>query len=187
MTSSFLRQHFNPRAPYGARLGAHQDRRQAQLISIHAPRMGRDDLYVALIIAGRNFNPRAPYGARHTQAVPDTLASPFQSTRPVWGATPATLRCTATLGISIHAPRMGRDDVFILLSILLRLISIHAPRMGRDQWVSFQAFLSADISIHAPRMGRDYVDEAAQSTGNKFQSTRPVWGATIDAIREFIL
>ena len=34
------------------------------------------------------------------------------------------------------------------------------------------------ISIHAPRVGRDKVDLAPLGYSPKFQSTRPVWGAT---------
>ena len=34
------------------------------------------------------------------------------------------------------------------------------------------------ISIHAPRVGRDGYGELREYTGELFQSTRPVWGAT---------
>ena len=33
----------------------------------------------------------------------------FQSTRPVWGATVCALKKIFAAGISIHAPRVGRD------------------------------------------------------------------------------
>ena len=123
----------------------------------------------------------------------------FQSTRPVWGATLFSSRleyrrinfnprapCGARLiegfevlvlgGISIHAPRVGRDakvQVVILsemlfqstrpvwgatschdsILILLR-ISIHAPRVGRDR-EQMEGVIETKISIHAPRVGRD--------------------------------
>ena len=35
------------------------------------------------------------------------------------------------------------------------------------------------ISIHAPRVGRDKEGRAARIGAERFQSTRPVWGATI--------
>ena len=80
---------------------------------------------------------------------------PFQSTRPVWGA---THDCFADSGRAI--------------------ISIHAPRMGRDKRTR-QAFSDKlDISIHAPRMGRDVNNDLRVGTSPLFQSTRPVWGAT---------
>ena len=35
------------------------------------------------------------------------------------------------------------------------------------------------ISIHAPRVGSDLLDAAADIKDRTFQSTLPVWGATI--------
>jgi len=56
------------------------------MVSIHAPRMGRD---MTLRHAGR-------------QRV-------FQFTRPAWGATVSVSRVPDGARVSIHAPRMGRD------------------------------------------------------------------------------
>ena len=59
-----------------------------RLISIHAPRVGRDD------VGGRQI----------------LHVFQFQSTRPVWGATFTTLpQRESKKEISIHAPRVGRD------------------------------------------------------------------------------
>ena len=79
-------QHFNPRAPCGARLGLEVGQlalRQisihaphagrdfgnevmlpAGFISIHAPHAGRDGCITSRIAVQKNFNPRAPCGAR---------------------------------------------------------------------------------------------------------------------------
>ena len=78
----------------------------------------------------------------------------FQSTRPVWGATGLRRAPNDQRGVSIHAPRVGRDLIL--------------PRMASN-WM---------VSIHAPRVGRD--DEATMDKFmlEMFQSTRPVWGAT---------
>ena len=108
------RRYFNPRAPCGARR-RHQIRLRAEvLISIHAPRVGRDAIHRKLSIrfqisihaprAGcdtpacrqrpkrMNFNPRTPCGVRReVQELMDAGAL-FQSTRPVWGATKYMLR-----------------------------------------------------------------------------------------------
>ena len=82
----------------------------------------------------------------------------FQSTRPVWGATIVGVQHIHRNIISIHAPRMGRDPVVVVLAPSAVAISIHAPRMGRD--CSHRAcYRRAGISIHAPRMGRDGVRE----------------------------
>ena len=62
-------------------------------------------------------------------------------------------------------------------------ISIHAPRAGRDIWCSLMRELQ-DISIHAPRAGRDVNALKKLSERYKFQSTRPVRGATQEAERK---
>ena len=56
-------------------------------------------------------------------------------------------------------------------------VSIHAPRVGRDSRPSPQR-QSYRVSIHAPRVGRDRVIFFTHLSWKKFQSTRPVWGAT---------
>ena len=168
-------------------------------ISIHAPRVGRDD-----VVRAR---------ARDLER--------FQSTRPVWGATERGKDWRQAIDISIHAPRVGRDVSF-MFGQLLQVISIHAPRVGRDSSWSvryvrrneFQstrpvwgatgrgqemsqrkAFQSTrpvwgatghsqlqaegvNISIHAPRVGRDMFGQIRPIVVDEFQSTRPVWGAT---------
>ena len=79
-------------------------------ISIHAPHAGRDcRTSHEFPQAEPYFNPRAPCGARRILNSMFDHPQGFQSTRPVRGAT----RCFAALadvhGISIHAPRAGRD------------------------------------------------------------------------------
>ena len=169
-------------------------------ISIHAPRAGRDETARR---AGRNmkyFNPRAPCGARPILTPPARQRPVFQSTRPVRGATLLEGRAGHGLGISIHAPRAGRDSRFDRLGRVypqfqstrpvrgatprrpffrFRLgISIHAPRAGRD--AAFPPpLLDRPISIHAPRAGRDLLRLPHIKRHAKFQSTRPVRGATL--------
>ena len=82
-----------------------------RLISIHAPRVGRDRLMPDLVIAHVHFNPRAPCGARQVEASTTGVNLKFQSTRPVWGATDDTIEETKPKSISIHAPRVGRDQI----------------------------------------------------------------------------
>ena len=109
--SKFIPMYFNPRAPRGARLSMSilmirpvlfQSTRPARgatsdvsntvlglMISIHAPREGRD-VIVGASAPGlpRDFNPRAPRGARLS----------------------TVLFLLKHLSISIHAPREGRDS-----------------------------------------------------------------------------
>ena len=96
---------------------------------------------------------------------------------------------------------MGRDFIVVAAVLALSGISIHAPRMGRDaqtrscsgscrQFQSTRPVWGAtirlgrrrhqlDISIHAPRMGRDAIVQQMLAQTLGFQSTRPVWGATV--------
>ena len=50
--------------------------------------------------------------------------------------------------------------------------------MGRD-YEYIREIDSISISIHAPRVGRDFMLIAPRAKRFLFQSTRPVWGATI--------
>ena len=78
-------------------------------ISIHAPRAGRDAAAVQAGGPPGHFNPRAPCGARRWTEHEVLGVKPFQSTRPVRGATHRRLYHEHVEHISIHAPRAGRD------------------------------------------------------------------------------
>ncbi len=166
---------FNPRSPYGERLGCFQQ--------------GRTQT---------NFNPRSPYGERRSRSFWWTIQDLFQSTLPVRGATATgdgrgtsvvyfnprspygERRATVSRGpkgryfnprspygerhetiredlaeliISIHAPRTGSDRRLTAYGGWLK-ISIHAPRTGSDAYKLSQV-LDQVISIHAPRTGSD--------------------------------
>ena len=126
----------------------------------------------------------------------------FQSTLPVWGATMAAVLMfniesisihaprvgsdlpgvptTAVVSISIHAPRVGSDLRRWVLSLLIK-ISIHAPRVGSDHGHHQRRRRRLGISIHAPRVGSDVAQPLYITAHRVFQSTLPVWGATIFA------
>ena len=78
----------------------------------------------------------------------------FQSTLPVWGATPVVVCVLWKQRISIHAPRVGSDTVNSILEGMVN-ISIHAPRVGSDFLFAFAIHGLRNISIHAPRVGSD--------------------------------
>ena len=78
--------------------------------------------------------------------------------------------------VSIHAPHAGRD----IQSCFLRRnpnVSIHAPHAGRDHALLNSSFV-LEVSIHAPHAGRDCALMSSPRDKRKFQSTRPMRGAT---------
>ena len=80
----------------------------------------------------RYFNPRSPCGERRESPGREhTREATFQSTLPVWGATHAISAPDRSIGISIHAPRVGSDEGDRGPGRWL-VISIHAPRVGSD-------------------------------------------------------
>ncbi|EEQ48793.1 hypothetical protein HMPREF0908_0821 [Selenomonas flueggei ATCC 43531] len=81
----------------------------------------------------------------------------FQSTRPVWGATHIGAEIPECRPVSIHAPRVGRDGELFDAQILLEGFNPRAPCGARP------------LDFHE--------GDVVQA----FQSTRPVWGATLPA------
>ena len=146
--------YFNPRAPCGARPVPVEAAPSEPVISIHAPRAGRDEVEVESSNESLYFNPRAPCGARPRRVSSVSSDWIFQSTRPVRGATYSARRSQRTSQISIHAPRAGRDNRLTKKIDALN-ISIHAPRAGRDDLAGRERPVAVHISIHAPRAGRD--------------------------------
>ena len=122
---------FNPRTPCGVRpCAAACRRRRGPDFNPRTPCGVRR--WIRLLLPGTtNFNPRAPCGARLCVRHAGDPARRFQSTRPVWGATSPNPETLAKIAISIHAPRVGRDDEYHQTTETAE-ISIHAPRVGRD-------------------------------------------------------
>ena len=79
--------------------------------------------------------------------------------------------------ISIHTPRVGRDNAEFGDNYTTYTISIHTPRVGRDSNANDQRAITI-ISIHTPRVGRDLHSDCLAVLRFGFQSTRPVWGVT---------
>ena len=128
----------------------------ALIISIHAPRVGSD---------GGGVRP------------PKCHFSQFQSTLPVWGATGCGFRQITSKSISIHAPRVGSDGAGAGFEPT-SAISIHAPRVGSDGGYAHPHSGASDFNPRSPCGERPrsglYPDHA-----EAFQSTLPVWGATL--------
>ena len=102
---------------------------------------------------------------------------PFQSTRPVRGATrPCTSRQTQHV-VSIHAPRAGRDHLFASSCIPSGCFNPRAPCGARPSAIAAKSN-SGMVSIHAPHAGRDTPSLIRSALCPVFQSTRPMRGAT---------
>ena len=138
--------------------GATKNRRNGNVysnISIHAPRMGSDNLNSIslsmlpyfnprsphgerrreLIVAAevRDFNPRSPHGERQWLHHRIHFLSSFQSTLPAWGATRSrTSLCKVSLYFNPRSPHGERPPTGCIIRKLIT-ISIHAPRMGSDR------------------------------------------------------
>ena len=124
------------------------------------------------------FNPRSPCGERRPAP-----RCPHQ--RP---------------SISIHAPRVGSDSIAALIFHLDGNISIHAPRVGSDQIVASRWLLPIHFNPRSPCGERPGMSDLFYYSFNfnprspcgerpltrisdgfsiQFQSTLPVWGATL--------
>ena len=129
------------------------------VISIHAPRVGRD-WKAGLSYAGFFISIHAPRVGRDQIAIKSAFIA----------------------FISIHAPRVGRDCHKSFSPFRQCPISIHAPRVGRDgnAWTR-QKRSAPDFNPRAPCGARP---NRPRGRGRlyQFQSTRPVWGATASAV-----
>ena len=154
LMSGFVRiKHFNPRSPCGER--------------------PRD---FTLLMKRIHFNPRSPCGERPVTAAGIHAAAQFQSTLPVWGATPEVeLGSGLILYFNPRSPCGERQQLALSLS-LLPLFQSTLPVWGATDlpghsghregfqstlpvwgatYMSCKFSLSSRISIHAPRVGSD--------------------------------
>ena len=169
---------FNPRAPYGARPAKYAFSAALELFQSTRPIRGATVTEHIVDVKPDDFNPRAPYGARHVSLL-----------RILWKQI-----------ISIHAPHTGRDHNPLWLFFRTTYFNPRAPYGARLHAVSDNCFSNFDfnprapygarhnhfhthssfpgISIHAPHTGRDVKPSIMVDTAGRFQSTRPIRGAT---------
>ena len=146
-------------------------------ISIHAPRMGSDILFIPPLESRIDFNPRSPHGERPKVQIRENNQLAFQSTPPAWGATDIRGEDVSPFTISIHAPRMGSDELFKKGKARIYYFNPRSPH-GERRTDTRRRGSSAHISIHAPRMGSDSRKPGIAHDWITFQSTPPAWGAT---------
>ena len=133
------------------------------------------------------FNPRAPCGARPMRSPQFFLTCLFQSTRPVRGATVLFFDFPLSVGVSIHAPRAGRDHGrrcsppyhrgfnprapcgarLVVVGIQGIAIAFQSTRPVRGATAAKQGYVSrVRVSIHAPRAGRDRVENVHEGASS---------------------
>ena len=191
---------FNPRTPCGVRPELEQEETMTGKISIHAPRVGCDGLYSFALIFSSDFNPRTPCGVRQPRASSAMSPPPFQSTHPVWGATtdhrvpsrpPQNFNPRTPCGVRPKPPAHA-VGIFTFQSthpvwgatyakeggFVGTEISIHAPRVGCDERPGVGPPVVWHFNPRTPCGVRPLVlpDDGRQI---EFQSTHPVWGATL--------
>ena len=129
------------------------------IISIHAPRVGSDIDYRKFVAEYTDFNPRSPCGER-----PQNHGGNGRISK-----------------ISIHAPRVGSDMPASTAANLTK-ISIHAPRVGSDQASAGKYNTQFNFNPRSPCGERRAVFGLGCDSA-QFQSTLPVWGATVFEIQ----
>ena len=175
---------FNPLSPHGERPAGSRAEAEKGLISIHSPRMGRDQTCPFRVDSNGQFQSTLPAWGETGAELEVTHAFVFQSTLPAWGETNERSASTGKKAISIHSPRMGRDrggGGIDGKGSHFNPLSPHGERPTNTAYKtsgpSFQSTLPAwgethrghppshggGISIHSPRMGRDQARDRRQA------------------------
>ena len=158
------------------------DLNKSALISIHAPRVGSDYLALRERLSA-SISIHAPRVGSDTFVLCiGKYRDGFQSTLPVWGATTPSGFKTRMHSISIHAPRVGSDHG-ITAGLVDHAISIHAPRVGSDRSLRRSSLQVHNFNPRSP-CGERQVLGSVNVREAGFQSTLPVWGATIAKLCE---
>ena len=158
--SSFFTSEFQSTHPLRGATSPRTSYSRSGCISIHAPHAGCDPFYSSFVSSGFDFNPRTPCGVRQQrELMQDRL-----------------------IAISIHAPHAGCDKISSESSSTL-YISIHAPHAGCDGRSRARSRRGAHFNPRTPcgvRLEHTYY----RTDEYTFQSTHPMRGATLSAIRK---
>ena len=125
----------------------------SQGVSIHAPRAGRDICVASSAFFASCFNPRAPCGARRIRRRRRLFAVCFNPRAPCGARHGGMGALYRSRSFQSTRPVRGATKYFETAKRRIE-VSIHAPRAGRDLSQSEAVQLSS-VSIHAPRAGRD--------------------------------
>ncbi len=149
------------------------------MISIHAPRVGCDQIFATGVISSLPFQSTHPaWGATRRQAKQRPKRRRFQSTHPAWGATGVRrVEFDIPIDFNPRTPRGVRRQVNAR-QVGARLFQSTHPAWGATTTNEYGHGVDY-ISIHAPRVGCDALAIGALAWALVFQSTHPAWGATI--------
>ena len=152
-------------------------------ISIHAPRVGCDQ--IQKMCAGEykmEFQSTHPVWGATPFAFSTSLPfMAFQSTHPVWGATRTQeTRFARSQNFNPRTP-CGVRRVGSCVSALPHPISIHAPRVGCDFDNPGYPGGGEYFNPRTP-CGVRHAGRGSRPGPERFQSTHPVWGATFDQV-----
>ena len=188
-------------APLAGRDTSQRDRVSVATISIHAPLAGRDLGPSVQRAAPAYFNPRAPCGARRTYINTSLFLRQISIHAPLAGRDDVEGEGTGGVWISIHAPLAGRD-VTVAKNRHGRIdFNPRAPcgaRLENGLYGSFMSYFNPRAPCGA-RPGRRWVRAESNAYFNprapcgarpadqgrvhhlpRFQSTRPLRGATVN-------
>ena len=96
------------------------------------------------------FQSTLPVWGATPESSPTLAMFQFQSTLPVWGATRTGGPPPCQSGISIHAPRVGSDHGGDAVGPASSDISIHAPRVGSDRCIRLSRGPPRDFNPRSP-------------------------------------
>ena len=150
----------SPISIHSPRMGRDQQKNilaACKKISIHSPRMGRDWREWIYTHVDRYFNPLSPHGERPVLVPVLPPHSRFQSTLPAWGETRVAGRGLQAAALFQSTLPAWGETYYRRIAAITITISIHSPRMGRDGCVGCRPPARV-ISIHSPRMGRDPIN-----------------------------
>ena len=149
--------HFNPRAPRGARLTSLIVFVFLQLVfQSTCPARGTTTRVTEHTTSGKHFNPRAPRGARLLRGSNLTTSNIFQSTCPARGTTHyRKANAYDERAISIHVPREGHDSrACMSVLILLTIFQSMCPARGTTPLLFILMRRCLHFNPRAPRGAR---------------------------------
>ena len=175
---------FNPRAPCGARLFSVMFGQNALSISIHAPLAGRDrKMYSSRVHSKISIH--APLAGRDGggKGTGDRLPR-ISIHAPLAGRDPPAPRWVpAAAHFNPRAP-CGARRTKAGTACYKTIISIHAPLAGRDSATAAEPQQRNNFNPRAP-CGARPLPTLPPSLPQRFQSTRPLRGATCSEFRVF--